>query len=104
MGYAYFECNIVLAVADGESEANGIIVVFDGVPDDLFHRSAKGAGGIFHVGKPADKEAGETGQFTVSPELAEHAVDIVAVFTYIFKEKELVRRIDIRPAADEMGQ
>jgi hypothetical protein len=104
MGDAYFEGDVLFAVANGETEAYRVIIVVDGFPDDLLHGCAVGAGRIPHLGKSADEEAGETGQFAAASQLTEHAVYIIKVLPHIFEEKEFTPGIDIRSAADEVGQ
>lgn len=96
--------HILSAMADWEAEADRVVIVLNGIPDDLFRGSAEGPHRILQFSKAAGDQAGEPVKTTASFELKKHPVDIVEVLTHVFEKEDLARRRWRGCGAGQVGQ
>ena len=91
-------------MTDREAEADRVVVFFYDITDDLFHRGAEGADSVFYLCETANDQTGELVEFPAAFQLIEHPVDVVAIFSYVFKEEYLPFGLYIGWSSGKMRQ
>ena len=82
-------------MADGESKADGIVIFFYNITDDLVYIFTKRPFCILHIRKTANNKPCKIFQLAAPFQLIHHPVNIVAVFADIFQEKNTAFCFDI---------
>ena len=82
-------------VSEWGIETDRIVVIFDGMKNDLFSGRAKGNGIVVHVGHRTDDKTFKAREFATAFEVLHHAVDVVEIFVEIFDEKDFTVGVDI---------
>src|SRR5688572_29314466 len=93
--------HVLVDVACGKVKTDGIIILLNGLKDDLFCSFSEGNAIVLHVAHSAHDQPSQLLQFAAAFELYHHAVDVVQELIKVLNEQDLVSVIEFRRAAAE---